>query len=167
MVQNLMVWLLERRVVLSERAERLRKQLAEIEAEVTRLETAEIVYQQYQEDADAGHPDDAAWQEALEEATGGRPAVAAQAMVATPGAAGQLLFGPRGPESRIEDLPADYRAIMDAVAGGDGPLQAKDVARELGLELVPGKVEPVRGKLRKLAERGWITRTAAGRYLPR
>jgi hypothetical protein len=25
----------------------------------------------------------------------------------------------------------------------------------------------VRGKLRKLAERGWITRTPAGRYLPR
>ncbi|MFH9355573.1 hypothetical protein ACH4J0_42150, partial [Kitasatospora sp. NPDC017646] len=31
--------------------------------------------------------------------------------------------------------------------GGDGPLQAKDVARELGLDTVPAKVEPVRGKL--------------------
>ncbi|BBC29532.1 hypothetical protein SGFS_008260 [Streptomyces graminofaciens] len=41
------------------------------------------------------------------------------------------------------------------------------MARELGLDAVPAKVEPVRGKLRKLAERGWITRTPAGRYLPR
>jgi hypothetical protein len=35
------------------------------------------------------------------------------------------------------------------------------------LDAAPAKVEPVRGKLRKLAERGWITRTPAGRYLPR
>jgi len=167
MAQNLMVWLLERRVVLSERAEQLRKQLADTEAEVARLEAAEIVYQQYQEDVDAGHPDAAAWQQALEEATGGAPAVPAKGAGATPGAAGQLLFGHRGPDSRIENLPADYRTIMEIVAGGDGPLQAKDVARALGLDPGPAKVEPVRGKLRKLAECGWITRTPAGRYLPR
>jgi hypothetical protein len=167
MVQNLMVWLLERRVVLSERAEQLRKQLADTEAEVVRLEMAEIVYQQYQEDAEAGHPDAAAWQQALEEATGGAPAVPAPRAGATPGAAGQLLFGPHGPDSRTEDLPGDYQAIMEAVAGGGGPLQAKDVACALGLDPGPAKVEPVRGKLRKLAERGWITRTPAGRYLPR
>lgn len=167
MAQNLMVWLIERRVVLEERAEQLRKQLADTEAEVARLEAAEIVYQQYQEDADAGHPDAEAWQQALEEATGGQPAVPAPGAGATPGAAGQLLIGHHGPDSRLEDLPADYQAIMGIVAGGDGPLQAKDVARELGLEMVPAKVEPVRGKLRKLAERGWITRTPAGRYLPR
>jgi hypothetical protein len=167
MAQNLMVWLVERRVVLEQRADQLRKQLADTEAEVARLEAAEIVYQQYQEDADAGHPDAAAWQQALEEATGGAPAVPSQSAGATPGAAGQLLIGHRGPDSRPEDLPADYRAIMEVVAGGGGPLQAKDVARELGLELLPAKVEPVRGKLRRLAERGWITRTPAGRYLPR
>lgn len=158
MVQNLMVWLLERRVVLSERAEQLRKQLADVEAEVAR---------QYQEDADAGHPDAAAWEQALEEATGGAPTVPSQSAGTTPGAASQLLFGPRSPESRIEDLPTDYRAIMEVVMCGGGPLQAKDVARELGLDLLPAKVEPVRGKLRRLAERGWITRTPAGRYLPR
>lgn len=167
MAQNLMVWLIERRVVLEERAEQLRKQLADIEAEVARLEAAEIVYQQYQEDSDAGHPDAEAWQQALEEATGGEPAVPARGAGATPGAAGQLLIGYRGPDSRLEDLPAGYQAIMGIVAGGDGPLQAKDVARELGLDAMPAKVEPVRGKLRKLAERGWITRTPAGRYLPR
>ncbi|MFF8990990.1 hypothetical protein ACF09H_13780 [Streptomyces sp. NPDC014983] len=34
-------------------------------------------------------------------------------------------------------------------------------------ELTPGKVEPVRGQLRKLADRGWLSRTGADRYLPR
>src|SRR2546427_321044 len=62
MVQNLMVWLLECRIVLSDRAEQLRKQLVDTEAEIARLEKAEIVYRQYQEDAEAGHPDAAAGQ---------------------------------------------------------------------------------------------------------
>ncbi|MER5346179.1 hypothetical protein ABT030_38970 [Streptomyces mirabilis] len=167
MAQNLMVWMLERRVVLSECVERLRKEPADTEAEVARLEASEVVYQQYQEDADAGHPDSAAWQQALEEATGGEPAVPAQGPGATPGAAGQLLIGHHSPGSRLEGLPGDYRTIMGIVAGGDGPLQAKDVARELGLDAAPAKVESVRGKLRKSAERGWIARTPAGRYLPR
>ncbi|WP_392839973.1 hypothetical protein [Streptomyces sp. LN500] len=151
MVQNLMVWVLERRVALSEHAERLRKQLADVEAEVARLDMAENVYRQYQEDADAGHPDAAAWEQVLEEATGGAPAVLSQSAGTTPGAASQLLFGPLGPESRIEDLPTDYRAIMEGVVCGGGPLQAKDVTRELGLDLLPAKVEPVRKKLRRLA----------------
>lgn len=71
MAQNLMVWLMEPRVVLEERAVQLRKQLDDTESEVARLGAAEVVYQQYQEDAEAGHPDAAAWQQALEEATGG------------------------------------------------------------------------------------------------
>jgi repressor of nif and glnA expression len=56
---------------------------------------------------------------------------------------------------------------MEIVAEADAPVMAKDFARALGRELTPGKVEPVRGQLRKLANRGWISRTGAGRYLPR
>lgn len=72
-----------------------------------------------------------------------------------------------GPDADTGDLPADYQKIMEIIEGGGGPLQARDVAHQLGLDAVPAKVEAVRGKLRKLAERGWITRTPAGRYLPR
>ncbi|MFE9922314.1 hypothetical protein ACFYQA_12175 [Streptomyces sp. NPDC005774] len=133
---------------------------------MTRLGAAEVVYQQYQQDADAGHPNAAAWQQALEEATGGTPA-APPRPVTTPGAAGQLLIPRHGPGTGTGDLPADYQKIMEIVEGGDGPLQARDVAHRLGLDAVPAKVEAVRGKLRKLAERGWITLTPAGRYLPR
>jgi repressor of nif and glnA expression len=56
---------------------------------------------------------------------------------------------------------------MEIVAGADGPVTAKDVALELGREASPAKIEPVRGRLRKLADRGWLSRTASGRYLPR
>ncbi|MGW3634518.1 hypothetical protein ACWD7F_30955 [Streptomyces sp. NPDC005122] len=144
MAQNLMVWLMERQVVLEERAVQLRKQLADTEAEVARLGAAEVVYQQYQEDAEAGHPDAAAGQQALEEATGGTPA-ALPRPVGTNGAAGQLPIPHHGPDTgTTDDLPADYQEIMEIVAGGDGPLQAKDLARELGRDAVPAKVEPVR-----------------------
>ncbi|MET7779700.1 MULTISPECIES: hypothetical protein [Streptomyces] len=67
----------------------------------------------------------------------------------------------------LEFLTSEYRRIMEIATGADGPVMAKDVARALGRELTPGKVEPVRGQLRKLADRGWISRTGAGRYLPR
>ncbi|MGW0999758.1 hypothetical protein ACWD5V_42150 [Streptomyces sp. NPDC002523] len=40
---DVLVWVMQRRVVLADRAERLRKELAEIDAEVARLEAAEVV----------------------------------------------------------------------------------------------------------------------------
>nr|WSW43244.1 hypothetical protein OG296_08965 [Streptomyces sp. NBC_01001] len=33
---------------------------------------------------------------------------------------------------------------------------AKDAALALGRELTPGKIDPVRGQLRKIADRGWL-----------
>ncbi|MEU8917373.1 hypothetical protein [Streptomyces nigrescens] len=38
---DVLAWVMRRRVVLADRAERLRKELAEIDAEVARLEAAE------------------------------------------------------------------------------------------------------------------------------
>ncbi|WP_239008668.1 hypothetical protein [Streptomyces sp. Tue 6075] len=67
----------------------------------------------------------------------------------------------------LEALTSEFQRIMGIVAGADGPVMAKDVAMALGRELTPGKVEPVRGQLRKLADRGWLNRTGSGRYLPR
>ncbi|MEU8888100.1 hypothetical protein [Streptomyces sp. NPDC048442] len=69
--------------------------------------------------------------------------------------------------ARLEELTSEYRRIMEIVTGADGPVMAKDVARALGRELTPGKVEPVRGQVRKLADRGWLARAGAGRNLPR
>jgi hypothetical protein len=41
---DVLTWTIERRMRLTERAELLRKELAEIDAELGRLETAEVVF---------------------------------------------------------------------------------------------------------------------------
>ncbi|AJT68425.1 hypothetical protein T261_6823 [Streptomyces lydicus] len=81
---DVLVWVMEHRMVLSKRVERLRKEPAETEAEVARLEAAEAVFVQYTEDRDAGHPNRSEWDAALEEATGGE---ASGSVLLTPGRA--------------------------------------------------------------------------------
>ncbi|MCX5317701.1 hypothetical protein [Streptomyces sp. NBC_00154] len=44
------------------------------------------------------------------------------------------------------------------------PVPAKGVSVKLGKGTQPGQVEPVRDKLRRLADRGWLHRTPAGRF---
>lgn len=158
---DVLAWVMERRVVLSERVERLRKELAETEAEVARLETAEVVFRQFLEDRDAGHPDQAEWDAALEEATGGEQA---GSVLLTPGAGGVLLVPHRAEGVSEDALPEDYRKILGIVAAHKEAVMAKDIAVALGKTETPAQVEPVRGKLKRLAERGWLHRTPAGRY---
>lgn len=59
----------------------------------------------------------------------------------------------------VQTLAADYRRIVELVEsapeGGEGAM-AKDIASGLGLELVPAKIEGVRSRARRLAERGWL-----------
>ncbi|WP_406421042.1 hypothetical protein [Streptomyces sp. NBC_00842] len=54
-------------------------------------------------------------------------------------------------------LPGDYRRILQIVRAADGPVQVRAVGEELGLQVaVRGKLEPLRAKLTKLADRGWL-----------
>ncbi|MGW1105278.1 hypothetical protein [Streptomyces sp. NPDC002540] len=55
---DVLTWTVERRVLLADRAERLRKELAEIEVEVAWLEATEMVFGQYVEATDGGRRDD-------------------------------------------------------------------------------------------------------------
>lgn len=44
----------------------------------------------------------------------------------------------------------------------------RDVGAELGLQVeVRGKLEPLRGKLSKLADRGWLHKLPDGGFAPR
>ncbi|WP_242434323.1 hypothetical protein [Streptomyces sp. CB01580] len=67
-------------------------------------------------------------------------------------------------------LAADYRRIVELVEsgpeGGEGAM-AKEIASGLGLELVPAKIEGVRSKARRLAERGWLAASPSGRFTAR
>ncbi|GAB2826324.1 hypothetical protein GCM10027073_64280 [Streptomyces chlorus] len=148
---DMLVWVMQRRVVLADRAEGLRKELAEIDAEVVRLEAAEMVIGQFIEAKRSGQTDDPDVAEELERVT-------------TPGAGGMLLVPHREPGIDESALPADYQTIMKLVAAASDPTPAKDVSVQLGRGTQPGQVEPVRDKLRRLADRGWLHRTPAGRF---
>ncbi|WP_373920794.1 hypothetical protein [Streptomyces rapamycinicus] len=56
-------------------------------------------------------------------------------------------------------------AIVRAVGGG---VQVKSVDEELGLEVgVRGKLEPLRAKMTKLADRGWLHKRPDGKFTVR
>ncbi|MFF4605151.1 hypothetical protein ACFY12_20755 [Streptomyces sp. NPDC001339] len=148
---DVLVWVMQRRVVPADRAERLRKELAEIDAEVARLETAEVVIGQFIEAERSGQADDPAVAEELKQVT-------------TPGAGGMLLVPHREPDMDESALPTDHQSVMKIVAAVSEPVPAKDVSVQPGRGTQPGQVEPVRDKLRRLADRGWLHRTPAGRF---
>jgi hypothetical protein len=154
---DVLTWTVERRMYLAERAELLRKELAGIEVEVAWLEAAEVVFGQWAEATDGGRQPSGIIE----------PEPEPEPVVAGPGAGGMRLVPDRAEGMGVEVLTPEYRRIMEIVASSGGPVMAKDVAVALGRETTPAKVEPVRGQLRKLADRGWISRTGAGRYLTR
>ncbi|MBB4787388.1 hypothetical protein LIV37_51345 [Streptomyces rapamycinicus NRRL 5491] len=65
-------------------------------------------------------------------------------------------------------LPADYRRILAIVRAVGGGVQVKSVDEELGLEVgVRGKLEPLRAKMTKLADRGWLHKRPDGKFTVR
>ncbi len=61
----------------------------------------------------------------------------------------------------VDALPPDYQRILAIVRGAGGPVAVKQVGEELGLEVaVRGQLEPLRGKLSKLAGRGAVAQAA-------
>ncbi|UQA91137.1 hypothetical protein [Streptomyces halobius] len=116
---DVLTWTVERRLQLAERAELLRKELAEIDAEVARLKAAEVVFGQWAEATDGGrHPVGIVEPEP-------------KRVVAGPGAGGMRLVPDRTEGTGLEMLPPEYRRIMEIVAGAAGPVMAKDVATAL------------------------------------
>ncbi|MET9977639.1 hypothetical protein ACFYOI_14645 [Streptomyces microflavus] len=64
-------------------------------------------------------------------------------------------------------LAPDYQRILgvlDERPAGQGPLKAREIAVGLGLGTTSAKVEGVRSKARRLAERGWLVQEASGAF---
>lgn len=63
-------------------------------------------------------------------------------------------------------LAPDYRRIPGMLADrpDQEPVKAKAITLVLGLEPTPAKVEGVRSKARRLAERGWLVQEASGMF---
>ncbi|MEU4261872.1 hypothetical protein [Streptomyces sp. NPDC025273] len=89
----------------------------------------------------------------------------AQAATAQVGGRGVLLVPHREAGAGEEVLPPDYQRLMKIVRNAGGPIRVKDVGVELGLEVeAKGRLEPLRGKLSKLAGRGWLRELPDGRF---
>ncbi|WP_234341743.1 hypothetical protein [Streptomyces sp. NRRL S-646] len=67
-------------------------------------------------------------------------------------------------------LAPDYQRILGVLeerrSAGKGAVKAKEIAVELGVGTTPAKVEGVRSKARRLAERGWLLLEASGMFSP-
>ena len=129
-------------------AELLRKQLADAEHELERLVIARQVITQLT-------ADDAA---AVGEPAGARPAQRGFG----------LLVPPRSQASGPGDLPEDYRLLAEAVAAvaaetGEA-VTCTAAAQRAGLDVSGRHSENVRAKLKRLEDRGWLRRTAAGKF---
>ncbi|WP_306956196.1 hypothetical protein [Streptomyces sp. B4I13] len=139
-------WITARRSELHSLAEELTKQLQEVQVERDELAIAERVLnrlaEQVQADAGAVAPVSAK--------------VAGRAV---------LLIPHRGDAGA---LSGDYRKILAIVREADGPVQVRAVGERLGLDAsVRGKLEPLRAKMTKLADRGWLHKRGDGRFTAR
>lgn len=128
-------------------AEMLRKQLADAEHELERLVIAgQVITQLTADDADVGEP--------------------ASAGPAQRGFG--LLVPPRSQASGVSDLPGDYRSLVEAVtavaAETGGAVTCMQAAARAGLDVSGRQSENVRARLKRLEDRGWLRRTAAGKF---
>jgi hypothetical protein len=60
----------------------------------------------------------------------------------------------------VSVLPRDYRDLLEVAQDGGRPVRAAQIAAAAGLSTERGKVETLRGKLRRLVERGWLAEDA-------
>ena len=137
-----------RRAELDLQEEQLVKQLDEVRAERDELVVAERVVQRISERDVVTYLSLApAPSEAL---VGGR------SVLLVPVRTGGI-----GPEA----LPADYQRILAIARGAGGPVKVKEVGAALGLPVAErGRLEPLRSKMNRLADRGWLRKLADGRF---
>lgn len=141
-----------RRAELDQLAEALAKQLTEVDAEREELAVAERVLRRlYEHQAQAAAGQEAAAPQQVQ--------VAGRSMLKVPH------------RSEVPDpsaLPSDYQRMLSIVKEAGGPVMVKDVGAELGIDIaVPGRLEPLRGKLSKLAGRGWLHKLPNGTFTAR
>ncbi|GAA5072471.1 hypothetical protein [Streptomyces similanensis] len=140
-----------RRAELDELGEQLAKRLAEVRAERDELALAEKVLERVRE------------QLAQERAEA--------APVPVPGQVGGMpvmMIPHRAASVRETALPAGYQRILAAVRQADGPVMARQVGEMVGVDVsVRAKLEPLRGRMNRMADRGWLRKLLDGRFTTR
>ncbi|MDX3134560.1 hypothetical protein PV367_33310 [Streptomyces europaeiscabiei] len=133
------------RAELDELEEQLAEELAEVRAERDELAVAERVLERVSE-------------QLADERASAMPA---------PGQVGGRAVMPiphRAPDVEENMLPPDYQRILAVVRQAAGPM-ARQVGEMLGVDVsVRAKLEPLRGKLVRLVDRGWLRKLPDGRF---
>jgi hypothetical protein len=75
-------------------------------------------------------------------------------------AVGVLAVPPWRPGLEASVLPQAYRDLLEVAEDAGRPLRAGQIAAAAGLRTDKAKVEGLRSKLKRLAERGWLTEEA-------
>ncbi|MFF3129678.1 hypothetical protein ACFVRD_47670 [Streptomyces sp. NPDC057908] len=138
-----------RRAELDGLEEQLAKQLAEVRAEQDELAVAERVLERVSE-------------QLADERASAAPA---------PGQVGGravMLIPHRTPDMEETMLPPDYQRILAAVRQAAGQVMARQVGEMLGVDVtLRSKLEPLRGRLVRLVDRGWLRKLPDGRFTTR
>jgi len=81
---------------------------------------------------------------------------------------GVVTVPPWRPGLALPALPASYRDLLEVLADAGRPLRAGSIAAAAGLSTDKAKIEGLRSKLKRLAERGWLAEDGPGLFsLPR
>ena len=64
----------------------------------------------------------------------------------------------------VSALSPGYQRIVGALAASEAALACGEIASALGLERVPAKIEGVRSKASRMADRGWLVKDPSGRF---
>ncbi|MFD8008319.1 hypothetical protein [Streptomyces mirabilis] len=141
--------LLERITARRAELDELEGQLAEVRAERDELAVAERVLERVSEQL----ADESAQAVPMLGQVGGRAV---------------MLIPHREPGADESMLPLDYRRIIAAVRQAAGPVMAREVGEAVGVDVsVRAKLEPLRSKLVRLVDRGWLRKQPDGRFTTR
>jgi hypothetical protein len=107
--------------------------------------------------------------EVLGEAGVDTPPAAAPGVAAPPHRSpviGVVMVPPWRAGLEVSVLPQEYRDLLEVAEDAGRPLRAGQIAAAAGLSPDRGKVETLRSKLKRLAERGWLAGEAGLFALP-
>jgi hypothetical protein len=136
---------------------RLAERLARAEDRLSRLEITRETVAEIVGGVGTGEP-----------AAGAADPVPAGSRLAGGSPVGVVMVPPWRPGLAQSVLPPSYRDLLEVLADAGRPLRAGSVAAAAGLSTDRSKIEGLRSKLKRLAERGWLAEDGPGLFtLPR
>ncbi len=143
---------------------RLNERLARAEETLSRLEITRETVTEILGGAGADQP---AAGQAMDAVAAADPAPAGSRL-ASGSPIGVMTVPPWRPGLAQSVLPPSYQDLLEVLADAGRPLRAGSIAAAAGLSTDKSKIEGLRSKLKRLAERGWLTEDGPGLFtLPR